>query len=275
MSGEGEPPFDPTTTEGEGAGAEGAVGGDSAGDTNLPPPLQPPQQPDITNPFQPTGATSTLYKTPGDDGETIEMSNMDPEHDEWNPDDIPLLEEFISEEDKSSVVDKTLQFIKNKYKKVDFKNLGPIGWGKRPENRGEIVHFGAKGGEDKILKKDGSGLLKSFTDKFKKAPGPSSEEILAEENQEVRELRQRQNEAEKQLKEKKQQILLEQKTTENVQHLRSRLEQTQARIAALEEEHGSTLEQQSEINRLKQLEKNLQSDLKNEKKKLKESQKKN
>ena len=44
MSGEGELPFDPTTTEGEGAGAEGAVGGDSAGDANLPPPLQPPSQ---------------------------------------------------------------------------------------------------------------------------------------------------------------------------------------------------------------------------------------
>ena len=131
-----------------------------------------------------------------------------------------------------------------------------------------------KGGEDRILRKDGSGLLKSFTDKFKKALGPSSEEILAEENQEVRELRQKQNEAEKQLKEEEQQILLEQKTAENVQHLRSRLEQTQAKIAALEEEHGSTLENQNEINRLKQLEKNLKSDLKDEEKKLKEVQKK-
>ena len=55
MSGEGELPFDPTTTDGDGAGAEGAVSGDSAGDTNLPPPLQP----DIKNPFQSTGATST------------------------------------------------------------------------------------------------------------------------------------------------------------------------------------------------------------------------
>ena len=33
MSGEGELPFDPTTRDGDGAGAEGSVGGDSAGDT--------------------------------------------------------------------------------------------------------------------------------------------------------------------------------------------------------------------------------------------------
>ena len=45
MSGESELPFDPTTTTT--TGGEGAVGGDSAGDTNLLPPLQPPQQPDI------------------------------------------------------------------------------------------------------------------------------------------------------------------------------------------------------------------------------------
>ena len=167
MLAEGELPFDPTTadTDGAGAGAEGAVGGDSAGHTTLPPPLQP----DITNPFEPTGATSTPYKPPGDDGEAIEMSNMDLDEYEFDPDDIPLLEEFISADDKQSAVDRTLQFIKAKFKTVDFKKLGPIGWGKKPENRGEIVHFGPKGGEDRVLKKDGSGLLKSFTDKFKKA----------------------------------------------------------------------------------------------------------
>ena len=255
MSGEGELPFDPTTTDSDGAGAEGAVGGDSAGDTNLPPPLQPPQQPDITNPFQPTGATSTPYKTPGDDGEAIEMSNMDPEHDEWTPDDMHLLQDFISADDRQSAVDRAMRLIKDKFKKADFKKFGPIGWGRKPENRGEIVHFGPKGGEDRVLKKDGSGLLKSFTDRFKKALGPSSEGILAEENQEVRELRQRKNEAEKQLKEAEKLASLKQTAAEEVQNQRDRYEQVQARIEALEEEHGSTIEQQNEIDRLKQLKK--------------------
>ena len=40
-----------------------------------------------------------------------------------------------------------------------------------------------------------------------------------------------------------------------MQILRKRVEQTKARINALEEEHGSTLEQQNEIDKLKQLEK--------------------
>ena len=51
-----------------------------------------------------------------------------------------------------------------------------------------------------------------------------------------------------------------------MQNLRGRIEQTQSRIDALEEEHGSNLENQNEIDRLKRLKKNLQSDLENNKK---------
>ena len=87
-------------------------------------------------------------------------------------------------------------------------------------------------------------------------------------------MRQRLAEEEKQLKEKKQQSSLEQKTKENVQNLRNRIEQTKAKREALEEEHGSSLEQQNKIDRLKQLEKNLKVDLKNEEIELKKRQKK-
>ena len=91
MSGEGELPFDPTKTTDEGAGAEGgAVGGDSAGDTNLPPPLQPPPHIDRTNPYEPTGGTSTP-KPPRDIDEEIELTNWTFEHGELNFDDIPPL----------------------------------------------------------------------------------------------------------------------------------------------------------------------------------------
>ena len=106
------------------------------------------------------------------------------------------------------------------------KKLGPIGWGKKPENKGEIVHFGPKGGEDRVLKKDGSGLLKSFTDRFKKALGPSSEEILAKENKEIREQRQRLNEEEKQLKEKEKLALQQQKLEDEHKYLRDKIEKT-------------------------------------------------
>ena len=59
-----------------------------------------------------------------------------------------------------------------------------------------------------------------------------------------------------------------------MQNLRKRIEETRAKRDALEEEHGSTIEQQNEIDRLKQLEKNLKADLKNEEIELKELQKK-
>ena len=83
------------------------------------------------------------------------------------------------------------------------------------------------------MKKDGSDLLQSFKDRFKKALGPSSEEILAQENQEVREKQQRLKEAEEQLKGDVKIALEKQKAVENVQNLRTRLEQVQARIDAL------------------------------------------
>ena len=85
MSGEGDLPFDPTTTEGEGAGAAGgAVGGDSRGDITLPPPPQPPPDIDGTNPFEPTGGTSTPYPPPGDDNEEIELTNLALEQGDWS-----------------------------------------------------------------------------------------------------------------------------------------------------------------------------------------------
>ena len=105
--------IDPTDPDGEDAGAKGgAVSGDSKGDTTLPPPLQPspPLPPDInrTNQFEPTGGTSIAYP-PEDDGE---MSYMNLDEMEFDPDDIPLLTDFMNEEDKETALDKTLRSLK-------------------------------------------------------------------------------------------------------------------------------------------------------------------
>ena len=59
--------------------------------------------------------------------------------------------------------------------------MSPITFNKE----GELVTIGPKGGESAIFKKDGSGLLKSFTDRFKRALGPQAEDLLAEENEEI------------------------------------------------------------------------------------------
>ena len=250
--------IDPTEPDRDGAGAAGgAAGGDFAGDITLPPPLQPPQDIDRTNPFEPTGGTSTPYPPPDDAGETNELSNMNLDEWELDTDDIPIVTEvdYVDADERTRLIEKGKRFIKDQFPNVDFKKLGPIGLGKKPENKYRLVRYGAKGGEDTIFKKDNSGLLKSFIDRAKGALGKSSEEIIAENTQEERELRQRLAGDEKQLKEYEQMISLEQKTTENVQNLKRRIEQTIARREALEEEHGLPQEKLKEIDRLKQLEK--------------------
>ena len=225
--------IDPTDPEGDrdgdGAGAEGgAMGGDSAGDTTLPPPPQPPEDIDRTNPFKPTGA-STPYP-PEDTGETIELSDMDIYEIWLNPDDFPLLTDFTSPDEKKTVIERAHRFLNDKFPNVDFDKLGPIGFNKKLGNEDTIVRLGPKGGEESVSKNDGSGFLKSFTDRFKTILGPSAEDLLAKENQEIRELNQRKNEAEKQLKEAERIASLKQTATDEVKNLRGRIEQAQARI---------------------------------------------
>ena len=137
--------IDPTEPDRDGAGAAGgAMGGDSAGDSTLPPPLQPPEDIDRTNPFQPTGA-STPYP-PEDTGETIELSSLpDEEADAFlGPDHIPSVTEvdFIDADEKKRQLERVKRFIKDKFPKVDFAKLGPIGLGKRIENQFKFVKFG-------------------------------------------------------------------------------------------------------------------------------------
>ena len=123
------------------------------------------------------------------------------------------------------------------------------------------------------MKTDNSDLLKTFVDNNKKALGESAEELVAKKTQEERDRRLKLLEEEKKLKDQEQQTVLEQKTADNVLNLKRRIEQTQARREELETEHDSTLEQQKEIDRLKQLERNLKTDLQNERVELKQLQK--
>jgi len=140
------------------------------------------QEVNRTQPFQP-GAASTPYHF----GEQIQMQTM---HEESGlPDtsfeETPLLGDFTSPEEERNRVDKAFEFIKSRFPRVDFKKLGPIGFGKKTSTQGNIVSYGPKGGETPIFKKDGSGFLKSFLDKFKNTLGPSAEQIIAEKNAEI------------------------------------------------------------------------------------------
>ena len=73
-------------------------------------------------------------------------------------------------------------------------------------------------------------------------------------------------EAESQLKEAEKLSSERQKAFQEVKDLRTRLDQTQARIDALHDEQGSTVESESELRRLQQLRKNLKTDFDNAKK---------
>ena len=181
-------------------------------------------------------------------------------------DEIPSLEGFIHQDDKPARIERAKEFIKNKFPKVDFAKLGPIGFGKKSGNVGRIVSFGSRGGENKIFRDNGDGLLKSFTDRFKTSLGPEAESLIAQDNEEIRETRQSLREAASQLKEVEKLSSEREKAAQEVKDLRTRLEQTQARIDALHDEQGSTVESESELRRLQQLRKNLKTDFDNAKK---------
>ena len=98
------------------------------------------------------------------------------------------------------------------------------------------------------------------------ALGTDAESLIAKDNSEIRENRQRLREAEKQLKQAEKNAEELHKNAQEIRDYRNKLEKTQAKIDALEEEHGSSLENQTELQRLKQMKKNLQKDFENAKK---------
>ena len=218
------------------------------------------QEVNRTQPFQP-GAASTPYHG----GEHHEMQTMMHEQSglpDTSYEETPLLEP----EERQSKLDSALNFIKSKFPKADFKRLGPIGFSKKGA-RADIVSFGPRGGKTKIFKNDGS-FQKNFIDRFSKSLGPSAEEIIAQDRDTIQEQQQRLVEAERQQREAD--IIAAQRDEESreIQNLRLRTERVQSQIDALQEEQGSNLESETELNRLKQLKKNYEKDLEIKKKKL-------
>ena len=224
------------------------------------------QEANRTQPFQP-GTASTPYHG----GEQHEMQTM--QHEQSGLPETSFDEEtlcwtgFIHQDENQRYLERARDFIKRRFPKVDFGKLGPIGFSKKPNNDTTIVSFGTKGGETEIFRKDGKGLLKKFTDKFKTSLGPEAESLIAQDNEEIRNDRQRLREAEKQLKEAEKLASEREKAAQEVQNLRNRIERNQAQIDAhTQEEQGTTIESESELRRLQQLKKNLQKDFENAKK---------
>ena len=268
--------IDPTEPGRDDAGAEGgAVGGDSDGDSTLPPPLQPPQDIDRTNPFQPHGSSTPylhdideeieLSNMNLDSDEEIELSNMDLDKVNLSPDYYKLLADRINSDDQQMAIDDTNRLIQDKFPQANFSRIDPLGFGKKPENRGKIVSFGkgkdGKYGETRVLKKDGSGFLKGFTDKFKKALGPSAEMIIAEDNTALQDAKRRIAEAQVLEDHLNKQAERQQQEVQERQRLETQLEQINQRIDNMENEGGTMMERQMELDRLRRESAKLERDI--------------
>ena len=223
---------------------------------------------EVNNTFDPQSTS-----TPGR-GENIELQNMQKEKGRLQPetsfDETPLLgrtpsiSDLHNESALRQKMKKAVDMIKGKFSRANFEKIKiRRGTG---ENLGKIVAVGPKKGEYKILKDDDTDFMKSFLKAFKKDLGPRTEEIIAQDNDEIRENRQRLKEAEKELRDAEKLASEREKAAQEVQDLRIRIERTQAQIDAHTQEHGTNVESESELQRLQQLKKNLQNDFENAKK---------
>ena len=124
------------------------------------------------------------------------------------------------------MLERAKDFIRRRFPRVDSKQLGPIGFRKKSGNETTIVSVGEKGADTEIFKKDGRGLLKQFTDRFKKSLGEEAESLIAQDNEEIRENRHRLKEAEIKVKEAETLSSEKKKAAQEEQDLRTRLDQT-------------------------------------------------
>ena len=154
----------------------------------------------------------------------------------------------LSDEDRAKQIERVKKLIKSNYPKVDFENL-VIGFSKKKPM--DIVVFGPRGGESKIVLNDGSALQQSFLNLtyVKKALGPAAPQIITQTSIGIMK---RQKELEKERGNLK-------SIDEQIQGLGQRVEKEEAKIDQLKENQGPGYEE--EMKKKKQLLKNLKRDL--------------
>ena len=139
-----------------------------------------------TQPFTPAGTS-----TPGPLREHIKMYTLPheqsslPSYDES----ISFLENLLNKDDRPAIFERVKTFIKDRFPTADFGELGPIGFSKIPGNETKIVRLGPQGDRSDILRKNGNGFLKSFTDRFKTTLGLTAQDIVAQDSTNIRETR--------------------------------------------------------------------------------------
>jgi len=221
------------------------------------------QEVDTTGPFQP-GAASTPYQ-PGDPyhgGKQTEMRSMMDEQSglpNTSYEETPLLG---AEGDQERSWDSLTKVFPNasainletEYRKGEL-NVIMKGFGKKLY---------------KLFTKDKSTgrtrLNPQLSREIKDSLGPMAQEVIDKDNEAIRTARQNLKDAEKQLKEAEKLAAEREKALQKLQELRQRIERNQTKIDAFHDEYGSNVESEAELRRLKQLQKNLRTDLENAKK---------
>ena len=218
---------------------------------------------DTTGPGTP-GASSTPYR-PGPQyhpEEEHEMTRMDPEQ-EGLGDTVPLIpqhDDFVSAEDKKTLVNKVKDFIKAVRPKVDFSKI-VIGLGKKTGNLDKPVAFGPKGGETVIFKKDNT-FTAAFSKQYSGTLGPSAENIIAEDQMTLRDTQQRVTEAQQLENRLNEEAAKQQQEAQERQRLENQLEQINQRIDNMQHEGGTEMERKMETDRLKRESEKLKRDIK-------------
>ena len=215
------------------------------------------QEVDRTQPFNP-GQASTPYHG----GEQVEMQTMQheqsglPSYDETSP--------LLSVEQNSQLSWNALTGmfpeassieLDSSYSKTGRLQVKMAGFGKKLYN---LFTTDRTTKEQKLNPSLPKEILKSL--------GKRAEQIIAEDRDTIQEQRQRLVEAEKQQREAEKIAAERDKELQEMENLKQQTERTQARIDALQQEHGSNLESEAELRRLKQLKKNHQTEYEKKKK---------
>ena len=224
--------------------------------------LNVPVDPEETQAFEP-GASSTPYH----EGEAHEMANMGEEGDGIPL--IPTYADFVHTEDKVTLVNRFKAFIKAKFPKVDFSKI-VIGLGKQKGNEGKAVALGPKGGETVIFKQDNNTFTKAFSKQYSDALGSSAEEIIAEDRENLADDLRRVREAQILEDHLNKQAEREQQEEQERKQLETQLVQINDRIEKMENEGGTMIERQNEIDRLRRESDKLKRDIKEAKSKAKD-----
>ena len=215
---------------------------------------------DTNRPFQ-SGAASTPYHG----GEQHEMQTMQHEQSglpDTSYEETPLLGAQSEKQRSWDALTRLFPNAKATELETSYSKTGRL----------QVKMFGAGKKNYYLYTKDKStgkdNLNPSLSKEIKDSLGQQAEQLISEDTYNIQEQRQRLAESEKQLKEAEKIAAEREKQNQEIERLRTRLGDVNARIDTYEMQQGSNLEAQNEIERLKQLKKNYQTDLENKKKEI-------